>query len=804
MEKIEKSTLTFIGKIDEFSIVIKKLTVRELLTQNEKTYILTCAIMFLEEYNKDHRYKSYFEFAYYILLKYSVTYQDYRPLYDVAINVGFYPIAKYIFKKELLVNESIENILLDFKLNKFKNDKYIETIEQYYTRKEVIESQSKEVCYIAPTSFGKSSVIYQYIKENGQYDKVGIIVPTKSLLAQTYRKLKKQNFQRKIIIHDEMYNGEERFIAVLTQERALRILEKNDVYFDCLFIDEAHNLFAKGPRNILLSRVIRKNKIRNINHKVIYLSPLIDQSNNIQLYENQHIVEQKIDFNIKEPEIFEYRLNGEVYQYNRFVNQFYLLQTYVNCFDYIKSKVMGKSFFYLYSPKKIEMFAKDLYKQVGNNVNNKISKMKDLMCKYVHKDFYINKLVDRGIIYLHGKLPDLIKEFLEYKFKTSNELRYLIANSVVLEGVNLPVETLFIMNTYNIGANELTNLIGRVNRLNDVFNEEKGNLNKLMPHIHFINSVKYAREKSNMTGKIRLLRDKKISDKIMNPVLLSFDYAKASGDEEKIERVNRIISQENLVLSVPDNEIDDLKIKMLELGINEILSFNQENINAIYQKITEVRNDIRWQKLSVLDKVYLMFVKGILVIDKEFKRLENEKARKYYAVFIKIMKSNSLNEQINQQYRHFKNRIADNDAYMYMGKSYGEIRRPDDDINSQKVYVDLTTKTDEELINLVIVRIKMEQDFISFKYFKFVQLLFDLGLISEDEYNNEVYGTTDLSKISLFKLGLTPGIINHLEEDGQIVNLYLDENGNIQGNTDFYTYIKTQDEFIRFEVGKYL
>lgn len=69
---------------------------------------------------------------------------------------------------------------------------------------------------------------------------------------------------------------------------------------------------------------------------------------------------------------------------------------------------------------------------------------------------------------MHGGIPDLIKDFLEYKFKTESDIKYLVANSVVLEGINFPIEVLFILNTTDLKVKNLINLIGRVNRLNEV------------------------------------------------------------------------------------------------------------------------------------------------------------------------------------------------------------------------------------------------------------------------------------------------------------------------------------------------
>ena len=67
------------------------------------------------------------------------------------------------------------------------------------------------------------------------------------------------------------------------------------------------------------------------------------------------------------------------------------------------------------------------------------------MKKYVHEDFNVIDLIKHGIVYIHGKMPDQIRDYLEYKYKTIKELRYLIANHVILEGINLPIDNLYIM-----------------------------------------------------------------------------------------------------------------------------------------------------------------------------------------------------------------------------------------------------------------------------------------------------------------------------------------------------------------------
>ena len=70
-----------IGLIPMYSDILEKLTVNpQSLTNDEKNYVLTCAIILMRKYEKDKRFKSYVELAYYIILKYSLSFDDFEPL----------------------------------------------------------------------------------------------------------------------------------------------------------------------------------------------------------------------------------------------------------------------------------------------------------------------------------------------------------------------------------------------------------------------------------------------------------------------------------------------------------------------------------------------------------------------------------------------------------------------------------------------------------------------------------------------------------------------------------------------------
>lgn len=814
MNRKEKTQLTRVNKIQMFKDCIEKLTLGHELNNEEKTYVLSVAILFIKSYESDKRHTSYLEFAYYIILKYSTTYQDYRPLYDFAINFGFYPIVKAIHEKVLIPEMKLVDELASLKLDEYHHDNYTETLEQHTIRQGLLNHEGQNISYIAPTSYGKSSVIIEHIKSNLNHNKIAIIVPTKSLLAQTYKLVRTSDLNRRIIIHDEMYRDEERFVGVLTQERALRLLEKHDIGFDILYIDEAHNLFERDSRSILLSRLLRFNAKKNKNQKVIYLSPLINDSNNLRLDFQQEIVEQKIEYNMKEPELYEYREDQRIFLYNRFVNEFYpageieINGNEYGYITYIKRKKGNKNFIYHKAPKKIEEFSRELshslpIKAVNSDTENLIKELEEL----VHKDFYITKLLKKGVIYLHGRMPEIIKEYLEYKFKNNTDLNIVVANKVILEGINLPIDTLFIMHSNGLREKEVTNLIGRVNRLNEIFSVDSNQLAKLLPSIHFLNS-RYNKKKIKMENLIRKLRSNIFSDDIKNPILVEYDINQVE-DERVKEKIQEIKNNEDLVLKESTDETEKIKRVFIRSGLEELCSLSDNYLKKIAQRIKKLKGNNRWNELDIIDKIYYFYISKFErddFKDYEVYRLKNEKARNFYRGHLSARKTNSLKENIIRTYNYFKRRVNDGTANLYIGVSYGEFSLPTENYqdNNKEVFIDLSTKGDAELINLAIIKLKLEDDFISYKLNRLIVVLFELNMISENEYNNVVYGTNDEKKINLIKTGLSFSLLARLQKDDQLKNISLDENNNLAVNVEFLDYMNSLNGFYRYEMEKYL
>lgn len=800
---IDTYEIKTLKKDADFPKILHKIIVNPLLlNEKEKIYILTCAILLIKKYSKDKRYKAYLEFAYYIILKYSLSFKDYQPLYDFSINLGFYPIAQVLNNLSLITNENISNSLISCQIDRgFKRGRITETLDQQKTRERILKSKQHEISYIAPTSFGKSQIIVDHIVMNlERLDKFAIIVPTKSLLMQTYRMIRKQQLKIKILLHDDMYNGEERFIAIFTQERALRLLDKCDLSYDILYIDEAHNLFENDSRSRLLSRLIKLNHIRDNNSEVIYLSPLVQNSNNLKIRAEQNIFEQRIPFNVKEPEYYELRLDGSVFKYNKYFDQFYLINKGYKIFQYIDLNKTDKTFFYLNTPHKIQIFAKDLADHLNAYYRDEeITEIIENLEKYVHPEFDIIESLNHGIVYLHAKMPDNVKDYLKEKYVTVSSLKYIIANKVILEGINLPIDSLFILSGRGLQNRELVNLIGRVNRLDQIFNNEHNDLIKLIPQIHFINNEFYNGKKSKLEKKIRLLKNSVVPDKVDNPLLLNFDPKKLNNNDE----LKLIISQEEVFYSIDQTPVQMLKRKMLALGMASVYKINDELIQIILDRIDIISNLFEQHEIHFLERLQFIFIQGLDndIIDKAFLRLKSNKAINYYKRFYKF-RNQPIKNCINMEIEYYHRRIEEGDSKMYIGYDFGETAF-DDRIEGSKVYIDLSRKNNHELVNIAIIKKKIEDDFVNYTLYMFLQCMVDYGVLSLKEYQEIVYGTNDSFKLQLTMFGIPIHLINHLELDGQLDNIYFDNEQNLKINTDLERYITNQDDFYRFELRKY-
>ena len=96
---------------------------------------------------------------------------------------------------------------------------------------------------------------------------------------------------------------------------------------------------------------------------------------------------------------------------------------------------------------------------------------------------------------------------------------------------------------------------------------------------------------------------------------------------------------------------------------------------------------------------------------------------------------------------------------VYVGK-WGDKTRG----GHREYWTDITEKDEYEKVNLAIVRLKEEYDFIDNEIVKYIEVLYSLELIEESLYLKIKYGTDDKTKIALLNCGISSILSKLLQE----------------------------------------
>jgi hypothetical protein len=325
----------------------------------------------------------------------------------------------------------------------------------------------------------------------------------------------------------------------------------------------------------------------------------------------------------------------------------------------------------------------------------------------------------------------------------------------------------------------------------------------LQPTVHFVNNGRdyYSYELEN---KVKLLRTSDFEDEVKNPLLEEFDYANLE-NETDIAKSDVIKANNELVFSEQSLPEQILKQNMLKIGLDIIYKIENNRVaESIYAKIQSIQ--VNGFQGSLLEMLQFIFIQGLedLISDHEFLRLRDPHTILYYEKYLSKYSQKSLKERISLFARYLRSIRSKTSGRMYIGKSFGEIDQYGNNASNDLYYIDLRSKSYEDLVNIAVIKIKIEEDFISFKLNKFFQLMFDYGLISSEQYNMLIYGTNDIFKLTLAKQGLSLSIINKIVNDGQQNNINVDIYGNLKYTNDFETYMEAQDDFFKFTLSKIL
>lgn len=438
------------------------------------------------------------------------------------------------------------------------------------------------VAISAPTSAGKSFFVQHFILslfDLKEEFKVIYIVPSRALISQTSDDFKVLLSKHDVSIKTAFIDSEDstlpskqgtlkKVIYCLTPERCLKLLQqgwKKAFRPDLIFIDEIQNVETNDNRAVLLEYILGEFNKLWIGAKIIFAGPFI--SNGKELYKKLlNIPAEEISTYL--PPVYQLRLTLQVRENNDLVVLIHLRGGKVHEIE-LKDRIevssssnksmlapiveiFGKPDGNLIYAAKTDWcvsyameFIKTIKSKKGTprpeDIPPQVKDLIDLLKDDIHPDYALIYCLKYKVAFHHGKLPDIVKNEIEYLFK-KGFIEYLFCTSTLLQGVNLPAPRMFIISatkeSQELSQFEFGNLIGRAGRINrsmvgTIFCLEKDWKNKPWSNAYY--NSEYTRSVVPTSDKVL----KGATSEIMSALNREPKFLKHTGDEYTINLIKQ-------------------------------------------------------------------------------------------------------------------------------------------------------------------------------------------------------------------------------------------------------------------------
>ncbi|MTV50630.1 DEAD/DEAH box helicase [Heliobacillus mobilis] len=355
--------------------------------------------------------------------------------------------------------------------NSFSLSELDENISLHPEQQKVINliNENKGIIFSAPTSFGKTFVVFEYIAKY-KPKTVVLVVPTLALIDEYKRKIIKQfrgsfsEYNVYLSIDEEKnYNFEKNNIFIVTHDR---VVNENTVAIfkriDLLVIDEVYKL-QKDEMNdrVLILNLAYYNMVKK-SIKYILLAPFISGVKNLDQLEDT-------------PKFYNTNFSpvvNKVITYDIIDDDDRIIYT-----DKILEKIPENENTLIYFPTVVEI--NNFIENTTVLVNKKDLQANNILTDFVnwarteiHEEWSLLKAIENGYLVHHGQLPLGIRMLQLDLFNHGNNMyNKMICTSTLLEGVNTNAKHIIITkpargyNTGNFDAFDFYNLVGRTGRL---------------------------------------------------------------------------------------------------------------------------------------------------------------------------------------------------------------------------------------------------------------------------------------------------------------------------------------------------
>lgn len=376
-----------------------------------------------------------------------------RPIFiDLIESFGFYPY---------LNDEKISNLNLSAKYrNEFHKSNILidgdERIRFHSEQKRVEEiiSKKQNVILSAPTSFGKSLLIEEFISRK-IYKNIIIIQPTLALIDETRKKLRKYTDYN--IVVNTKQELEESNIFILTSERVLELLPKiSEIKIDFFVIDEFYKISNSKSDERVSQLNIAFYKIMQINSpQLLLLTPNIDDisSDFLDKYNIKFIT---TDYSLVNQNITHIEYSGD--DSNKKDRLFDLLKT-----------ISEQTIVYVRSPKRAEELALEYISNTAKTEDRlPIIRWID---ENVSKEWNLKAILNHGVGIHNGQFPrHIVNSQLDYF--NQGKLNVIFSTTSLIEGVNTTAKNIVIFDMKK--SNKKLSYFD--------FNNIKGRAGRMMPH----------------------------------------------------------------------------------------------------------------------------------------------------------------------------------------------------------------------------------------------------------------------------------------------------------------------------------
>lgn len=478
----------------------------------------------------------------------------------------------------------------------------------------------KKTFLSAPTSFGKTSIVLEYIINNfKELKNVLFVVPTNSLLEELFQKITRLNKQLEMGYHisTQPYIKERKNnFLLLTPERFFLVSESIDVdCFNLIVMDETYKIVDSKNEMIsdfLESRSLRFRKVADMigksNNKVIFLSPftynLTDSMSRFLIKYNIKKLDRKLEYVSRQ--IIKISSAAEFKEV--FGKEKGYTSSLAKCKKtrYILDKLSNeKNIVYVSNYSEAYKIVDELPRNNQNNHSDRFNKFinhlettYDIGSKYEWK---IISALKKGVGIYVAPLPRYIKKEM-IKLYEENELRTLIVTTAFTEGVNTNACNLIFTSLVNgpttnkLSDIDILNVSGRAGRF------AKSSIGK----IYCIDDkVFYKVNELQNNGCVKL---ENYNYMIGNPSNNRGDYAIEMIDNEFLTQ------EESLIKKETDRKREELKLTKSDLNISlcvptkwKLILYQSVNINNIDKLFNACKNILVNEPNKRIESLDLLF-----------------------------------------------------------------------------------------------------------------------------------------------------------------------------------------------------